>query len=204
LTALARGTIHDIFQKFDLSSSGELSRVDFMAFLECVNVNWPGRKQGELISESEFRHSYLSKYESTQSEGMTERGLRQFFRKYILKLGEEFVLEKWFRMLGYDKDLVSIRSRCFVFTLHRYGSGLTSSESEVDILVQDALQTDIDSKATLFLVQKTGKEMHVQHPDAPLLPKKDENEDAVSQKSKSLHMSDAGKGRVRAFYVKEA
>ena len=50
--------------------------------------------------------------------------------------------------LGYDRDLCSVRSRCFVLTLH--------SSSEVAVTVRDAVQTDLDTRTNLLIIEKYG------------------------------------------------
>jgi calpain-15 len=55
---------------------------------------------------------------------------------------------QWLENLGYDKDLYSIRSRCFVLTLH--------SSSEVAVTVRDAVQTDLDTRTNLLIIEKYG------------------------------------------------
>jgi len=56
-------------------------------------------------------------------------------------------------LLGYDRDLYSVRSRCFILTIH--------SENEVNVTVRDAIQTDLDTRANILLIQKFGVNMEV-------------------------------------------
>jgi hypothetical protein len=56
--------------------------------------------------------------------------------------------------LGYDKDLISTRSRCFIITLH--------TDTDISVTVRDAIQTDLDNRSNIMLIRKYGKEMDVQ------------------------------------------
>lgn len=56
-------------------------------------------------------------------------------------MGNESVW-KWFEKLGYDRNLYTVRSRAFIFTLH--------SSTEVAVTVRDAINTDLDNRAHVF------------------------------------------------------
>lgn len=77
----------------------------------------------------EFKTQILDRYCSS-NRGITLRGLKDFFRDAIVKQGEETIWG-WFENLGYDHDLYSIRSRCFILTLH--------SDSEMSVAVRDGI-----------------------------------------------------------------
>lgn len=47
-------------------------------------------------------------------------------------------------MLGYDNNLYSVRSRSFVMSIH--------SDIELSVVVRDAIQTDLDSRANMIYV----------------------------------------------------
>lgn len=132
----------DIFRKFDMLLNQELSFVEFRGFYECLNLK---------ITEEEFQSTILSKYASSE-KGITLKGFKEFFRQTMLKKGTQTVWS-WFELLGYDKDLVSIRSRCFVITLH--------SDIDISVTVRDAIQTDLDNRVNIMLIKKFGKEMNV-------------------------------------------
>jgi len=53
--------------------------------------------------------------------------------------------------LGYDKDLYSLRSRCFMMTFH--------SASELTTTVRDAIQTDLDMRTNLLILDKFGQDL---------------------------------------------
>jgi calpain-15 len=44
-------------------------------------------------------------------------------------------------LLGYDKDLFSIRSRCFILSFH--------SDSELSVVVRDNVSTNLDTKTSV-------------------------------------------------------
>jgi calpain-15 len=62
-------------------------------------------------------------------------------------MGDHVILQ-WLDHLGYDQDLFSIRSRCFIFTLH--------SIEDVSVTVRDAVQTDLDARTCLLIIDKFG------------------------------------------------
>lgn len=62
--------------------------------------------------------------------------------------GNDSQVWQWLENLGYDRELYSIRSRCFVLTLH--------STSEVAVTVRDAVQTDLDTRTNLLIIEKYG------------------------------------------------
>jgi calpain-15 len=81
------------------------------------------------------------------------KGFCDFFRDQIATYGEDVAL-KWFEMLGYDRDLHSIRSRCFLLTIH--------SDQELSAVVRDAIQTDLDHRANLWYVSQYGEEIKLE------------------------------------------
>ena len=140
LTPIARSTIDDIFRKFDMLLNSELSYTEFKGFYECI---------GRTISEVEFKQKILKRYCNTDS-GITLQGFRDFFRDQIRTNGYETICG-WLELLGYDEELYSVRSRCFVLTFH--------SESEIAVTVRDAVQTDLDNRANILLIEKYGTEL---------------------------------------------
>lgn len=142
LHELVESTIIDIFRKFDMLLNRELSYIEFKGFFECLGKN---------LSEKEFKTMILDKFAST-SKGLSLRGFIDFFKDAIATYGEEDIW-KWFDLLGYDHDLYSVRSRCFILTIH--------SERELAVTVRDAIQTDLDNRANVLLIQKYGQSMDV-------------------------------------------
>ena len=53
--------------------------------------------------------------------------------------------------MGYDRDLYSIRSRVFILSMH--------SATEVSVTVRDAVQTDLDQRTNLLVIDKFGQEL---------------------------------------------
>lgn len=126
-------TIIDIFRKFDMLMTRELTYIEFKGFYECLDKH---------ISQKDFEMHLLSKYQSTQ-KGLTLRGFIDFFKQQIKDQGQQ-VIQKWFSMLGYDNNLYSVRSRSFVMSIH--------SDIELSVVVRDAIQTDLDSRANMIYV----------------------------------------------------
>ena len=58
---------------------------------------------------------------------------------------------KWLDALGYDQDLYSIKSRCFMLTFH--------STVDLSVSVRDAIQTDLDTRANLLIIDRFGQEL---------------------------------------------
>ena len=101
------------------------------------------------MTESEFRQEILEKYCSS-NRGITLRGFKEFWRESIRNHGEETIFG-WLENLGYDEDLYSVRSRCFVLTLH--------SEIELAVTVRDAVQTDLDNRWNIAILAEYGQEL---------------------------------------------
>ena len=75
----------------------------------------------------------LAKFNSTD-RGLTLKGFKEFVRAQLLDMksgGNESIMWQWLENLGYDKDLYSVRSRCFILTFH--------SQQEISVKVKDAI-----------------------------------------------------------------
>ena len=151
----------------------ELGYSEFRGFCECV---------GRPISETEFQ-LILSKFSSTKTQekkssqggpgsagsngendrasqrtardgGLTLEGFKAFFVSEIETDGmEEDRMFEWLASLGYDQDLYSIKSRCFMLTFH--------SSIDLSVSVRDAIQTDLDTRSNLQIVDRFGQELEV-------------------------------------------
>jgi hypothetical protein len=71
---------------------------------------------GQDITPKEFQERFLSRYCST-SEGITLRGLKDYFKDSVTTKGEDTV-RTWLRRLGYDEHLFNKESRAFTLTFH--------------------------------------------------------------------------------------
>ncbi|OMJ87011.1 hypothetical protein SteCoe_11338 [Stentor coeruleus] len=140
LTDIAESTIQDIFRKFDMLLNRELSYTEFKGFYECINRS---------LTEIEYKQKVLKRYCSTEN-GLSLKGFKDFFVDNIKSLGEEAIWG-WLDSLGYDRELYSVRSRCFILTFH--------SETEISITVRDAIQTDLDARTNVQFIEKYGKEL---------------------------------------------
>jgi calpain-15 len=140
LTDLADSTLSDIFRKFDMLLNRELSYTEFKGFYECINRS---------LTEVEFKQKVLKRYCSNEN-GLSLKGFKDFFVDNIRSLGEEAIWG-WLENLGYDRELYSVRSRCFILTFH--------SETEISVTVRDAIQTDLDARTNVQFIEKAGKEL---------------------------------------------
>ena len=145
---LFESTANDIFRKFDMLLNRELGYSEFKGFCDCVNKH---------LTEEEFNKDILGKFASTKnvdskrggftgesmpSESQTARGSREGgltlegFKRFLVneienqKMKEDKMFE-WLADLGYDQDLYSIRSRCFMLTFH--------STADLSVSVRDAV-----------------------------------------------------------------
>lgn len=140
LTDIADSTVQDIFRKFDMLLNRELSFTEFKGFYECINRS---------LTEIEYKQKVLKRYCSTEN-GLSLKGFKDFFIENIKSLGEEAIWG-WLENLGYDRELYSVRSRCFILTFH--------SETEISVTVRDAIQTDLDARTNVQFIEKYGKEL---------------------------------------------
>ena len=63
------------------------------------------------------------------------------------------MINQWLERLGYSPRLFSKRARSFVMTFH--------SKEEVAVSVRDSVNTDLDVRANLLIMDKFGQEMKV-------------------------------------------
>lgn len=54
----------------------------------------------------------------------------------------------WLWALGYDEALYSVRSRCFMLSVH--------ADAEVGVKVHDAVASDLDWRTNLLVIDKFG------------------------------------------------
>ena len=139
LTTLMESIIIDLFNRYEILMTGELGYSEFKGLMNAIGLE---------ITEDEFKDSYLSKYCSTQ-RGITLRGLKQMFKDLLTKEGEESIL-KMLSALGYDSNLCNSKSRMFLLSFH--------TDAELSVVVRDALQTDIDNKINILIIDKFGQD----------------------------------------------
>ena len=75
---LVSSTIVDIYRKYDMLLTRELTYVEFKGFYECLN---------KTLTQQEFENQILGNYASTQ-RGLTLQGFLEFFRDSIHTYGE--------------------------------------------------------------------------------------------------------------------
>ena len=103
-----RSTVIDIFRKFDMLLNRELGFVEFKGFYDCLN---------KAITEEEFRKEILKNY-ACSAKGISQMGFIAFWQDKLKQLDED-IIYGWLENLGYDRSLYSVRSRCFLLTIHR-------------------------------------------------------------------------------------
>ena len=132
--------VKEIFKKFDILSKKILNFEEFYNFYSCVSKN-------NEMTEEKFSN-LLEKYQSF-NDGFTEQGFIDFFKKKFLSDGGEKEVKIWFKNLGYDDELYSLKSRCFMLNFH--------SDNAIKISVKDAIKTDINNKIEKLLLKNYGE-----------------------------------------------
>mmetsp|Transcript_3680 Transcript_3680/g.3608 ORF Transcript_3680/g.3608 Transcript_3680/m.3608 type:complete len:416 (-) Transcript_3680:276-1523(-) len=140
-----KSTIADIFKKFDLVISNTIDFKEFLGFFEILGLK---------ITEPEFQSNILGKYCSYQG-ALTLKGFTDWFLDQVQEKGDQTIYE-WLNKLGYDSDLYSIRSRLFTITFH---SKTLQGEGQMEVKIRDAINTDIDNKATKLILENHGKDI---------------------------------------------
>jgi len=143
---MTNGVSHDlfisaikaVFRNFDIFLDRSLGCVEFGGLFKDL-----GKTE---LTEAEFYSDILTKFTST-SDGLTERGLIEFFMNAVQTQGEETVWA-WFEKLGFDRDLFNGRQRSFIFTMH--------SDHEVNMTIKDASVTNYDYQANVLLLKRDG------------------------------------------------
>ena len=130
LTKAFAGVVDEIFRKFDLFIGRELSYSEFKSL---YNITNPASE----LTQEEFDSEFLPKYCSTK-DGITHRGLKDYFRDSVKQLGEDAV-RTWLTTLGYDEHLFNKYSRGFTLTFH--------SVNRFQVEAKDALRTDLHNWA---------------------------------------------------------
>ncbi|KAL4493565.1 hypothetical protein ABPG72_004058 [Tetrahymena utriculariae] len=135
LSQLLESTLLDIFRKFDMRLTRKMSEQQFVAFKYCMEED-----QGD---EQEFRKEFYDLLEEYPSPDkcLSQEGFIQYMTEKIKndqnQNTESFIRK--FNNIGYDKSLYSIRSRCFIISLH--------SDVPLEVIVRDAIETDLDQRA---------------------------------------------------------
>lgn len=80
LNEIVLSTIKDVFRKYDLLLTNELTFVEFKGFYECIN---------KTINQPEFESNILNNYSSSQ-KGLTVAGFIEFFKDNIITYGEVY------------------------------------------------------------------------------------------------------------------
>jgi len=89
LTSIFKRVVEDIFRKFDVVMSLELSFNEFKYLYQMADPN------PDNLSFEDFKENFLGRYCST-SEGITVRGLKDYFKDVIMQKGED-VMRYWLK-----------------------------------------------------------------------------------------------------------
>ena len=92
-------------------------------------------------------------------EGLTLNGFKEMFLYEFEQNRKQYASHKkatdkmydWLYNLGFDNQLFPVRSRLFTLTIH--------SSELLECKVKDAVQTDLDQRASLLVVEKFGQEI---------------------------------------------
>jgi hypothetical protein len=139
-------TIADIFNKFDLVISHSIDFKEIKAFLEIIGKPAPK-------DEPAFKAEISSKFNSTPEGGLTLRGFKDWWRVQLINEGEPAIW-KWLELLGYDRDLYSVRSR--IVTLNFHSRILEVGGGSVEVRCRDAIGTDIDNRVNEMIMEQFG------------------------------------------------
>ena len=109
LNQLAELCIRDIFRRLDkVIINNVLEFNEFQEFYARLNIN---------LTEDEFHRKISKRFCNNDEGGINRRGFIEFWKDAIRTQGENAVW-RWFEKWGYDKDLYSCESRCFMLTIH--------------------------------------------------------------------------------------
>ncbi|KAL4444732.1 hypothetical protein ABPG74_015940 [Tetrahymena malaccensis] len=142
LPQLVESTLLDIFRKFDMRLTRKMSEQQFVAFKYCMEEDQP--------DEQEFRKEFndlLEEYPSPD-KCLSQEGFIQYMTDKIKNdqsQNTESFLKK-FQKIGYDESLYSVRSRCFITSIH--------SDVPLEVIVRDAIETDLDQRAARHIFHK--------------------------------------------------
>lgn len=103
-----------------------------------------------MKDEKLFQETITSKYNSSQEGGLTLRGFRDWWKAQLLSEGEAAIWT-WLELLGYDRDLYSVRSR--IFTMNFHSRILEIGGGSLEVRVRDAVGTDIDNRANEMILE---------------------------------------------------
>ena len=143
LNPLAELIIKDIFRRLDkvlINNIIELN--EFQEFYGRLNIN---------LSEDEFNKKIVKRFCNNEEGGINRRGFVDFWKDSIRTLGENAVW-RWFEKWGYDKDLYSTESRCFMLTIH--------SGQPISIQIEEANpKKDYDNLVHKMILERFGEEL---------------------------------------------
>lgn len=139
LHPVLRTTVDDVFRRMDLQLNGALSAEELNLFGRLI-----GNEELENITEDDLDSEEFENI-SCNANGLTNFGLKQYFRKF-----EAEEIAGFIEKLGYDEALYSTKSKPFTITFH--------TNSSLRVRVGNALTTDLNERAWDLMLHKYHKE----------------------------------------------
>lgn len=135
--------IRDIFRRLDkVVINNILEFSEFQEFYGRLNIN---------LTEEEFNRKISKRFCNNDEGGINRRGFLEFWKDAIRSQGEAAVW-RWFEKWGYDKDLYSCESRCFMLTIH--------SLKPIEIQIEEASpKKDYDVFVNKIILEKFGEQL---------------------------------------------
>lgn len=141
LHPVAELCIRDIFRRLDkVVINNILEFSEFQEFYGRLSIN---------LTEEEFGRKISKRFCNNDEGGINRRGFLEFWKDAIRSQGEAAVW-RWFEKWGYDKDLYSCESRCFMLTIH--------SLKPIEIQIEEATpKKDYDVFVNKIILEKFGE-----------------------------------------------
>lgn len=145
LNPIAELCIRDIFRRLDkVIINNILEFSEFQEFYSRFNIQF---------TEDDFHKKISKKFCNNDEGGINRRGFLEFWKDAIRTQGESSIW-RWFEKWGYDKDLHSFESRCFMLTIH--------SLKPIAIQIEEATpKKDYDADVNRIILEKFGEELEV-------------------------------------------
>jgi hypothetical protein len=129
-------TLIDLFKKFNLSLSNYLSKLQFKHLFQVIGVT---------ITDEDIGH--ISANYACTKDGLSLDGFLSYMHHQTIQYGENTIWS-WLELWGYDRDLYSIGTRRFVFTIH--------STDHLEVTMRKQLGTGLSNLVDKLLLQIYG------------------------------------------------
>jgi len=128
LHPVLRTTMDDIFRRMDIQLNGSLSAEELNQFGQLIGNDQLANLTADDLASEDFANI------SCNENGMTNFGMRQYFRRF-----EADEIAEYIHKLGYDDCLYSTKSKPFILTFH--------TEANLRVRIGDAFKTDLNERA---------------------------------------------------------